>query len=82
MVGLSKDPDKNLVIVMELVEGGDLLALLRNAAEPLDWPLRVRMARELASAVAFLHARNVVHRDLKCVCCFLRSFFLVSPFFV
>jgi hypothetical protein len=45
MVGLSKDPIKNLVIVMELVEGGDLLALLRNAAEPLDWRLSPRPQR-------------------------------------
>ncbi len=65
MFGLSMDPDKNLVIVMELVEGGDLLSLLKNAAEPLEWTERARMAKELASAVAFLHGRGVLHRDIK-----------------
>lgn len=63
MIGISKDPDRNLVIVLELVEGpGDLLALLKNAAVTIDWPTRVRMARELSSAVAFMHGRNVLHR--------------------
>lgn len=64
MIGLSKDAEKNLVIVMELVEGGDLLTLLKNASVTLEWPLRARMAKEIAGAIAFLHARNVVHRDL------------------
>jgi serine/threonine protein kinase len=50
---------------MELVEGGDLLSLLKNVAVVLEWPLRARMAREIAGAIAFLHGRNVVHRDLK-----------------
>ena len=42
-----------------------MLSLLKNGAVALDWPLRARMAKELAGAISFLHARNVVHRDLK-----------------
>lgn len=64
MIGLSMDAEKNLVIVLELVEGGDLLSLLKNAAVALEWPLRARMAREVSGALGFLHSRNVVHRDL------------------
>lgn len=65
MLGITKDPERNLVLVMELVEGGDLLTMLKNSKVTLDWPTRIRMAKEVASALAFLHSKGVLHRDLK-----------------
>ncbi len=55
-----------LGIVMELVEGPTLLAALRKE-RPGPWSLAdaVRIFQPVLDAVAYAHARGVVHRDLK-----------------
>ena len=59
-----------LAIVMEYLEGGPLDRFLQLDVPPpqrraLSFGLRIRMAREAASGLAFLHARGYVHRDIK-----------------
>jgi len=54
---------KNLYIVMELVEGESLADHLGRG--PLAWPLVVRIAKEVASALICAHQKGLVHRDLK-----------------
>ncbi|HEY5336168.1 MAG TPA: protein kinase [Mycobacteriales bacterium] len=50
-------------LVMELVEGGTLALSL--SAGPLE-PLRAReVVAEVASALAYMHGRGVIHRDVK-----------------
>jgi serine/threonine protein kinase len=34
-------------------------------APKLDWPMRKRMAIEAAAGIVFLHARGILHLDLK-----------------
>ena len=65
MLGLTRDLDRNLVLVLEYIEGGDLLSLLTKKETTLLWPLRMRMASQVASALSFLHARNTLHRGIK-----------------
>ncbi|MEQ1831710.1 MAG: protein kinase [Candidatus Eisenbacteria bacterium] len=52
-----------LFLVMELLGGRALRALLADG--PLPVPQAVRIARELAAALAFAHSRGIQHRDVK-----------------
>lgn len=52
-------------IVTEYVACGDLLRLLEDSKTYLEWYWRIRIARELADAVSYLHGRNLMHRDIK-----------------
>ncbi len=51
-------------IVMQLVEGGDLRSLLRNHGS-LDVPTVIRLAHHMTEALDAIHAKAVVHRDVK-----------------
>jgi serine/threonine protein kinase len=52
-------------IVMEYLPNGSLFSVLRNPKQSLDWDIRLRMATEIASGLAVLHSKNVLHRDIK-----------------
>ncbi|MCC3270253.1 serine/threonine protein kinase [Arthrobacter sp. zg-Y809] len=51
-------------LVMELVDGPDLRKRLRDA-DPLSPPDVAHIGAELAGALAYIHGRGVIHRDVK-----------------
>lgn len=56
-----------LMLVMDYLPRGSLAQLL-HSAEPLALDLRMRMCRDVAAGMAWLHAHKpapIVHRDLK-----------------
>ena len=53
----------NAVLVMELVEG-DSFATLVAGGRRLPWATAAALCRPVAEALAYAHARGIVHRDL------------------
>jgi serine/threonine protein kinase len=67
MIAASWEPP-NLCLVLAYCEGGDLNDLLEERFDVLKWQShKLRMMREIAQAMAYLHQRHppVIHRDLK-----------------
>jgi serine/threonine protein kinase len=52
-------------IQFELVDGGDLFSQLSPSGPALDQKRARKLSLELASGVAYLHSKNVIHCDLK-----------------
>jgi serine/threonine-protein kinase len=63
------DPEgESYYMVMELIEGPtlkDRMSLLHNDGDLLDFKEIVRIVREAASALAYAHSRDMIHRDVK-----------------
>ncbi|KAF9165282.1 hypothetical protein DFQ26_000330 [Actinomortierella ambigua] len=54
-----------LVLAMDYAEGESLQQAIENRFLVDDWPARTRIAREIAQGLAYLHFKQVIHRDLK-----------------
>ena len=65
-LGVRKDPDTNLpMLLMELMDGSLTQFLERSAAAgPLPLPKQLDICHDVALALSFLHANGVIHRDL------------------
>jgi len=59
------DDDGRPYIVSEFVAGGELRHEMRAVAGPLPLERALAVARGVARALAFAHARGIVHRDVK-----------------
>ncbi|XP_029823368.1 tyrosine-protein kinase Fer isoform X3 [Ixodes scapularis] len=53
-----------IMIVMELVPGGSLLAFLRNQGPKLNPKELLNMCIDTAAGMAYLESKNCIHRDL------------------
>ncbi|KAH9019823.1 kinase-like protein [Lactarius pseudohatsudake] len=66
-LGLSRapEPDGRIFIISEFIENGNLRQYIYDKSKPLPWRLRLSFATDIARALAYLHARKCIHRDLK-----------------
>eukprot|EP01066_Platyproteum_vivax_P011934 Platyproteum_vivax@DN5415_c0_g1_i1.p1 len=61
----------NICLIMEMATGGSLYSLLHQKHKPLSFQCKLTMCEQMADAVACLHAKGVIHGDLKSLNCLL-----------
>jgi hypothetical protein len=59
----ASDADEDPYLTLELVDGASLADVLRR--EPFDADRTEQLAREMSSALAYVHSQGIVHRDVK-----------------
>ncbi|XP_018668832.2 uncharacterized protein LOC100186208 isoform X2 [Ciona intestinalis] len=56
-------------LLMEYLSGGNLSSLCENGNSTgslhFPWPLRLRIIKDIASGLAYLHSKKIVHGDMK-----------------
>lgn len=57
-------PDR-LILVMELLPGGDLQTLLKSSEQPLPEEQSRMIIGDICAGMMFLHSKEAVHGDLK-----------------
>ncbi|GAA5827667.1 hypothetical protein JCM11251_001778 [Rhodosporidiobolus azoricus] len=54
-----------ILIISEFLPRGNLRQYILDRTLPFPWRLRISFATDIVRALAYLHARNTMHRDLK-----------------
>ncbi|KAK7280443.1 hypothetical protein RJT34_25507 [Clitoria ternatea] len=68
LYGYTSCQSRELLLVYEYISNGTVASHLRcESTNPgfLSWPTRMKVAIETATALAYLHASEIIHRDVK-----------------
>ncbi|KAJ9554283.1 hypothetical protein OSB04_018328 [Centaurea solstitialis] len=69
LYGCTSRRSRELLLVYEYISNGTVADHLHGElvvkATPLTWPIRMKVAVETASALVYLHASEIIHRDVK-----------------
>jgi len=66
-IGLVEPDSSNpgIQIVLEYLSKGDLGRYVLDTRTQLSWARRIKICLDVACAMAYLHSRNIIYRDLK-----------------
>ncbi|KAH7404630.1 hypothetical protein KP509_15G035400 [Ceratopteris richardii] len=67
LLGFCHDSNRGKLLVVELMQNGNLHAMLHQRPEPMPWPKRVNVALQTARALCYIHSVSppLIHRDIK-----------------
>ncbi|CAK8574025.1 unnamed protein product [Lathyrus sativus] len=65
LYGCTSHQSHELLLVYEYVSNGTVASHLRRESGFLPWHIRMKVALETATALAYLHASEIIHRDVK-----------------
>lgn len=68
LYGCTSRRSRELLLVYEYIPNGTVADHLHGVMAqeaPLSWPVRMSIARETATALAYLHKSDIIHRDVK-----------------
>lgn len=58
-------PRQRILIISEFLQGGNVRHYIAADNLPFPWRLRLSFCVDAARALAYMHARKCMHRDLK-----------------
>ncbi|KAF7262591.1 hypothetical protein EG68_00122 [Paragonimus skrjabini miyazakii] len=68
LLGICTQPrDEPFLVILEYMAKGDLLRWLKNESRRLSIRKHINILAQIADAMQYLEAKNVIHRDLRCV---------------
>ncbi|EDV22528.1 uncharacterized protein TRIADDRAFT_28807 [Trichoplax adhaerens] len=64
--------DGKFHVLMEFINGGTLERLLFDSSMDLWWSVRLLLGHNIASGMAYLHSKGIIHRDLTSKNCLIK----------
>ncbi len=65
VLDLTIEDDNQIALLLEYIDGGDLLALLKSVPGPFALEDAVKILDQVAAGLQYVHQQNIIHRDLK-----------------
>ena len=47
------------------MSGGELYELICDQSFVMSWDMRIQCGADIISALAYIHSKNIIHRDIK-----------------
>ncbi|WKY03265.1 hypothetical protein Q1695_004758 [Nippostrongylus brasiliensis] len=69
--GIVQDKPESAMIVMELIDGGNLKMYLRKNKDTIPVKSRISFAIDVAVGLTYLHTKGCMHRDIACRNCLI-----------
>ncbi|RIB15060.1 kinase-like domain-containing protein [Gigaspora rosea] len=62
-LAVTKGPSHEYIVILEYADDGNLLQYLNNNFSSFKWADKLRIAKEIAFGITFLHEQDIIHRD-------------------